>query len=136
MFAYLHVTAADFRIAGGVVLLVLAVVDLLVHGKPSVDERASPGVFPLAVPLVAGPATLTTALVLAGRDLSGTLVALGVNLAIVLSLLLVAAPAARLVGRSALEAVSKVVVLLLAAIAVNLIRTGVAEAYAGMVSGR
>ena len=132
VFRYLAITSADFRIAGGVVLLVLAVVDLLSHGKPAVREQASPGVFPLALPLIAGPATLATVLVLADRSYAATAVSLSINLAIVLAMLLSAGRIARLVGTSALDAFSKVVVLLLAAIAVNLIRTGVAMAWAEM----
>ncbi len=130
VFRYLNITAADFRIAGGVLLLVLAVIDLLTSGKPAVEERASPGVFPLALPLIAGPATLTTTLVLADRSYALTALSLSVNLAIVLVVLLSAGRVVRLVGTGALRAFSKVVVLLLAAIAVNLIRTGVATAWA------
>ena len=131
VFRYLGITPADFRIAGGVLLLVLAVIDLLTPGKPAVAERASPGVFPLALPLIAGPATLTTTLVLADRKngYAPTALALAVNLAIVLVVLLSATRVVRVVGTNALDAFSKVVVLLLAAIAVNLIRTGVAEAW-------
>ena len=129
-FAYLHVTSADFKIAGGIVLLVLAVYDLLVHGKPAVEERASPGVFPLAMPLIAGPATLTTVLVLADHGYAAAAGSLAANLTIVLLVLLAAGRIARVVGTVALDAFSKVVVLLLAAIAVNLIRTGVADVVA------
>ena len=133
VFAYLHVTTADFRIAGGVVLLVLAVYDLLVHGKPAVEDRASPGVFPIALPLIAGPATLTTVLVLAAHSYPRAALSLSVNMAVVLVTLLSAGRIARVVGTTALDAFSKVVVLLLAAIAVNLIRTGVAEVVAEVV---
>jgi multiple antibiotic resistance protein len=135
LFRYLHITPADFSIAGGVLLLVFAVYDLLIHGKPAVDEQASPGVFPLAMPLIAGPATLATTLVLADRSYPLTALSLAVNLAIVLVLLLSAGRIVRVVGRPALEAFSKVAVLLLAAIAVNLIRTGIATAW-GEMAGR
>lgn len=128
IFRYLNITQADFQIAGGLLLLVLAIYDLLIHGKPAVDERPSPGVFPLALPLIAGPATLATTLVLAGRSVPPTAVSLTVNLGIVLAVLLSAGRIVRMVGENALEAFSKVVVLLLAAIAVNLIRTGIAAA--------
>ena len=131
VFRYLNITAADFRIAGGVLLLVLAVTDLLTPGKPAVPGRASPGVFPIAVPLIAGPATLTTVLVLADRSYAATAAALAVNLAVVLAVLLSARHVVRWAGTAALDAFSKVVVLLLAAIAVNLIRTGVVAAWAG-----
>ena len=128
MFHVLGIAPADFRIAGGILLLVLAIIDLLIPGKPAVTEQATVGLFPLAMPLIAGPATLTATLVLAGRLPHGylvTAISLVLNFAFLLSLLLRAPAIARLVGPSALRAVSKVVMVLLAAIAVNLIRTGV-----------
>ena len=132
-FRYLGITAADFRIAGGLLLLVLAVLDLLTPGKPAVDEHASVGIFPLALPLIAGPATLTTVLVLADRGPHGyamTALSLSANLGLLLAVLLAAGTVTRVVGVNALRAFSKLVMILLAAIAVNLIRTGVAMAWA------
>src|SRR4051794_10674748 len=67
LFGFLGIRDYDFRIAGGILLLVLAIYDLLVPGKPAVDERTTVGIVPLAMPLIAGPATLTTTLVLASR---------------------------------------------------------------------
>src|SRR2546423_2548301 len=64
LFDFLGITAADFKIAGGAILLVLAVLDLLITGKPAVHEPEIVGIVPLAMPLIAGPATLTTTLVL------------------------------------------------------------------------
>src|SRR5215210_7941441 len=67
LFRFLSITNFDFRIAGGVLLLVLAVYDLLTPGKPAVHEPETVGIVPLAMPLIAGPATLTTTLVLTTR---------------------------------------------------------------------
>ena len=134
MFRALGISPADFRIAGGVLLLVLAIIDLLISGKPAVPEHATMGLFPLAMPLIAGPATLTTTLVLTGRP-GGYAIAtlsLAVNFAILLAALVGADRVARIVGANALRAVSKLVMVLLAAIAVNLIRTGIASAWMEM----
>jgi multiple antibiotic resistance protein len=133
-FHFLGITPADFRIAGGVLLLVLAIIDLLIPGKPSVPEQGDVGVFPLAMPLIAGPATLTTTLVLAGRPHGYALgsLSLALNFAILLGALLWAEHIARFVGPNALRAISKLVMVLLAAIAVNLIRTGLAAALMSM----
>src|SRR5271154_5670271 len=49
MFGVLGITQADFRIAGGILLLVLSIIDLLIRGKPAVDENATIGLFPLAM---------------------------------------------------------------------------------------
>ena len=74
LFALLGVKFADFQIAGGILLVVLAILDLLSPGKPTVDvgqlqsvgdqDPANVSVVPLAVPLMVGPATLTTSLLL------------------------------------------------------------------------
>jgi multiple antibiotic resistance protein len=132
MFHALGITQADFRIAGGILLLVLAIIDLLIRGKPAVDEDRGVGIFPLAMPLIAGPATLTTTLVLAGKGPHGyslTSLSLVVNLSIVILALLYSSKLSRLVGANAMRAVSKLVMVLLAAIAVHLIRTGISEAF-------
>ena len=119
----------DFRIAGGILLLVLAIYDLLVPGKPAVDERTTVGIVPLAMPLIAGPATLTTTLVLASRyGYWATALGLAVNFMLLLACLVTAGRIARAVGVNALGALSKIVMVFLAAIAVNLIRAGVMEA--------
>jgi multiple antibiotic resistance protein len=128
-FKFLGIADYDFRIAGGTLLLVLAVVDLLRRGKPAVDESDTVGVVPLAMPLIAGPATLTSLLVLAARyGYALTALGLVVTFAILLAALVYANAIARLLGRHALVALSKLVMILLAAIAVNYIRVGVSEA--------
>lgn len=129
LFQFLGITDNDFRIAGGVILLVLAVIDLLIPGKPAVQEDQTVGLVPLAMPLIAGPATLTTVLVLRGKHGAPlTVLSLAVNFGILLVVLLAAGRIARLVGSNALRAVSKLVMVLLAAIAVNFIRTGIMAA--------
>ena len=133
LFDFLGIAPYDFRIGGGVLLLVLAVCDLLIVGKPGVNESEMAGIVPLAMPMIAGPATLTTLLVLVQRyGPWPTALALAANLAVLLVVLLLAGRLVRLVGVAFLHAGSKVVMILLAAIAVNMIRVGVQEALAAM----
>ena len=135
IFRVIGITEADFRIAGGAILLVLAMIDLLIAGKPAVNEQATVGLFPLAMPLIAGPATLTNTLVLAKSFSYGygyTSAALAINFALLLGVLLSANWIIRLIGLNALRGISKLVMVLLSAIAVNLIRMGVAQAIAEM----
>jgi len=134
IFRFLSITENDFRIAGGILLLVLAVLDLLQSGKPAVHEPDIVGIVPLAMPLIAGPATLTTALVLASRADYGygiTGLSLIVNFAILLGVMLAASAIARAVGLNVLRAFSKLVMVLLAAIAVNFIRSGISNVIQG-----
>jgi multiple antibiotic resistance protein len=133
LFSVLGISSDDFRIAGGVLLLVLAVIDLIISGKPAVHEDQMVGIVPLATPLIAGPATLTTVLVLASREngYAMTTLSLAANFAVVLAVLLYSESIARLVGINAIRAVSKFIMILLAAIAVNFIRIGITHAITG-----
>ncbi len=130
LFTYLGISPADFRIAGGVLLLVFAVLDVVGSGKPAVHEPDIVGLVPLATPLIAGPATLTTILVLssqAGLGRTWTAAGLLVNFLVLAFMLRFADAIARVVGVKPMSAVAKVVTVLLAAIAVNFIRLGVTE---------
>lgn len=58
------ITLSDFRIGGGVILLVLSVNDLIfVHEQQRRDPGGSIGVVPIGIPLIMGPAALTTILI-------------------------------------------------------------------------
>ena len=128
LFHFIGITSADFKVAGGVILLILAVVDILTRGKPAVHEEQMIGIVPLATPLMAGPATLTTTIVLAGRDgYAPVALSLAVNFGLLLVLLIASGRIARAVGTPALQASSKVVMLLLAAVAVHFIHSGITE---------
>ena len=125
IFHALSITDNDFRIAGGLILFGLAAQDILATDRRDADARADFGVVPLGMPLIAGPAMLTTILTLVDSvGLLMTLLALIVNLLVVLVTLRSAIWFQRLLGLRAMRAVSKIVALLLAAIAVNLVRRG------------
>jgi multiple antibiotic resistance protein len=132
LFSFLGITEADFRVGGGVVLLVLAVSDLV----SSIDSERSPtpggvrnetvGVVPIGIPLIMGPAALTTILVLV--DTYGYVVTVGSLLANLLLVWLVfrsAETMTRVMGRAGSRAVSRVAALFLAGIAVMMIRSGI-----------
>jgi multiple antibiotic resistance protein len=124
----LGVGVPDFLVAGGLVLLVLAITDLVsggFHEARGMASRRDFGVVPIGTPLLAGPATLTTLLVQLDRyGALATVVALLVCLLIAWSLFRRAGDLTRLFGRNGLRAASKVVSLLLAAIAIKYIREG------------
>src|SRR5512140_1666260 len=60
LFSFLGITESDFRVGGGVVLLVLAVNDLLFSPEEKRTPGSMPGVVPIGIPLIMGPAALTT----------------------------------------------------------------------------
>jgi multiple antibiotic resistance protein len=126
-FVFLGITVSDFQIAGGLILFGIAAVDLLTTETRALAYGADVGVVPLGVPIISGPAVITTAIVLV--DLYGapvTVAALLANLAVCWAVLANAARLERFLGRTGARGVSKIVSLLLAAIGVHLVRQGLA----------
>lgn len=126
LFRLLHITENDFRVGGGLILLVLAISDLLFTSEGRRKPEGDVGVVPIGIPLIVGPAALTTLLVLVHVYGYGpTLLALAANMLVVA---LVFHFADRLINRmhlSGVRAVSKITSLFLAAIAVMMIRLGI-----------
>ncbi len=128
LFEFMGITAHDFRIGGGVVLLVLAIQDLA--SSPSAETRRSPrtdiGVVPIGIPLIMGPAALTTILILVdshGTEI--TMAALLINFLIVLLVLLNSGLIIKIMGEAGSQAFAKVASLFMAGIAVMMIRSGI-----------
>jgi multiple antibiotic resistance protein len=126
IFAALGITVADFQVAGGLILLLLAVRELVGLGPHDSESlRSEFGIVPLGMPLIGGPALLTALLILVDTvGLVFTLVALIANLGLVAIALCNAERFTRWMGKQGLRGVSKIIALLLAAIAVSLIRRG------------
>lgn len=126
-FSLLGVQVEDFMIAGGILLLVFAVTDLLRDGSRSTASKSPStlGVVPLGTPLIAGPATLTTSLMLVGSyGLSLVVLSLGLNLVLAWLVVRQADWVIKLLGVNGATAIGKVFYLLLAAIAISMIRRG------------
>ncbi len=126
IFAAVGITVGDFQVAGGLILFILAGRDLLQpFAAAPADVPEDFGVVPLGMPLIAGPAAIATLLLLAQTvGLPVTLAALALNLGLLALSFSQAENLARLLGPTGLRAISKIVSLLLAAIAVSLIRRG------------
>lgn len=128
VFIVLGITVADFQIAGGLILLCIAIADIVQTARGAVvavPTAAGIGIVPIGTPLIAGPAALTTILMLS--DLYGflmTLAALLVNLVIIWVVFKSADTIVRYIGENGALGISKVISLLLAAIAVMMIRRG------------
>lgn len=121
----LGITVSDFQVAGGLILLILAARELVTERKILEDVAEDYGIVPLGVPLVAGPATLTTLLILIQSvGLVISLAALIVNLALVNLGFRQCERLERVMGKTGLKALSKIISLLLVAIAINMIRRG------------
>lgn len=126
IFDILGITPDDFKIAGGIVLLIFAIHDLTqsIEKKPNINDKV--GVVPIGVPLIVGPAVLTNILILV--DYYGvipTLISLIINLFIVWLSLNNAEKILNYIGKGGITGIGKVMALLLAAIAVMMIRIGI-----------
>jgi multiple antibiotic resistance protein len=128
VFNLLGITVDDFKVAGGLLLLVFAIKELT--GQSSeIRKPHDVGIVPIGVPLLVGPAVLTTLIVLINHyGVVPAMLSLVLNLAIVFVVFSGAETILKLIGKNGVIAISKIVALLLAAIAVMMIRIGV-ESY-------
>jgi multiple antibiotic resistance protein len=125
IFNFLGITENDFRVGGGIVLLVLAIVDLLFTGEKIRTPQTSVGVVPIGIPLIIGPAVLTTLLIVV--DAYGYLAAvigLLANLFLVWLIFRNSNLIIRIMGEAGSKAFAKVAALFMAAIAIMMIRVG------------
>ncbi|MEY2563899.1 MAG: multiple antibiotic resistance protein [Verrucomicrobiota bacterium] len=125
IFRALGITVGDFQVAGGLILLGIAVRELLDLSGHNRYAGEAFGIVPLGMPLIAGPALLTALLILVDTvGILFTVLALLVNLLLVGIGFRYADHFTRWMGQQGLRGVSKLISLLLAAIAVSLIRRG------------
>jgi multiple antibiotic resistance protein len=126
VFNALGILVEDFMIAGGLVLLIIAVSDVIRAGERKMERSPEFGVVPLGTPLIAGPGTLTTALVLvATTGYIPVILSLIVNLIIAWIMFAQSERIIRFIGLSGTRAFAKVASLILAAFAVKMIRSGI-----------
>ena len=133
IFHFLGITMGDFMVAGGIILFCLAMVDLMSQGRTRRGVASGLGAVPIGTPLVVGPAVLTISLMLVNvHGLMITLIALFLNLAIVGIVFIYSDTLMRFLGQAGSRALSKVMMLLLAAIGVMMVRRGIIEIMSGI----
>ena len=129
----LNITISDFQIAGGLLLFVIASRLLLPDAQKSLTTGSHDkylGVFPLGTPLVTGPAVLTTTLIMVDTfGVMPTFVSLVLNMLIVWVTLASSDLIIKVIGQSGTRAFSKIMYILLAAIAVMMARKGIEGAF-------
>jgi multiple antibiotic resistance protein len=140
----IHVDA--FRIAGGILLFRIAVGMVMAapHERETPEEeaesreRADVSVFPLAIPLIAGPGAMASMMILVGpargepRRMAVVVAMAAAVLALTWLALRLAAPLGRLLRRTGVNVVTRVLGVLLAALAVQYVADGVR----GLIAGR
>jgi MarC family membrane protein len=125
----MHLSERSLEVAGGVILLIIAIRMIFASGGEiyAAGTGREPFIFPLAVPLLAGPSAMATVLLLASRQperLVEWVGALSAAMLVCGAVLLAADRLRKLLGDSMVAAIEKLMGLVLTAIAVEMILAG------------
>lgn len=130
---YLHISIASLRVAGGLLLLLISL--RMLEGEldtPRVEQGRDVAITPLALPLLAGPGTLTTVMLLMSEAGEARLsVAVGIISAMIVSWFIVrqASLFDRWIGAEGAMIVTQLLGFLLAALAIEIGSTGIRELF-------
>jgi multiple antibiotic resistance protein len=128
VFALLGISVSDFKIAGGILLFIIAIVELIFPERTRTFPKETMGVVPIGIPLIVGPAVLTLLLMIVNTyGYVSTLLCLVLNLLIVWFVFRQSQWIMRLMKEGGTKGVAKVSSLLLAAFAMMMIRMGIKE---------
>ena len=126
VFRVLNITVGDFMTAGGIVLFGIAIMDILNPIKKRYIPSNELGAVPLGTPLIVGPAVLTTSLIMLDEyGMYATIFSVLANVVLAGVIFSLSSFFTRILGVSGSRALSKIMSLLLAAIAVMMIRKGI-----------
>jgi multiple antibiotic resistance protein len=146
IFRVLGVTLGAFKVAGGVLLLLTSIEMLRAqHPRTRVTpeeeqegiDKDDVAIFPLAIPLLAGPGSIATVTALMGRA-GRTILVVPVVISIALTclasyaMLRAASRIARLFGVTGLNVINRVIGLIIGAIAVQFVFDGVKDSFPGL----
>lgn len=125
VFKLLGITVGDFMIAGGAILFVISINDILNPSKKRSVPPKDVGAVPLGTPLIVGPAVLTTSLILIEtHGIFPTLLSIILNVVLAGVTFSFSNSLIRILGEAGSRALSKIMSLLLGAIAVMMVRKG------------
>ncbi|MGH7932392.1 MAG: YchE family NAAT transporter [Candidatus Binataceae bacterium] len=143
---FFGINIASFRVAGGILIMIMAIAMLQArhsraHHAPEEAEEAvtkeDAAVVPLAIPLIAGPGAISTIIIYAHQAITwlDTIALVIISLVVatsVWSALRLADPIRRLLGTTGINVVTRLLGLILAAVAVEFIATGLAQLLPGL----
>jgi len=130
IFQILGITLNDFRIAGGIVLFIVALEHLGGReAKTRKLEAEEVAAFPLATPLLAGPGAISTVVILANPPFGPlvTFVVITLNALLTFFVLSRSDLVQHLLGENGTRALTRITALLIAAVGVSFVRQGVLE---------
>lgn len=140
----LGITLASFRLAGGIMLFIIALEMVFEKRTQRREERAHSvegaediSVFPMAIPMIAGPGSIATAMLLVSRaeGASETLIVLGAMSLVILATLaalLAAGPLMRLIGAKLEAMITRLLGVILAALAAQFVIDGLRQSFPGL----
>jgi len=132
---FVGISMPAFRVAGGI-LLFLTALDMLFErrtqrrkGQADEEEHRDPSVFPLAIPLIAGPGAIASVILISGQrpGIEGVMAAFGVTIAVmalVMTLFMASGLMERALGRTGINVVTRLLGMLLAALSVQFVLDG------------
>ncbi len=125
IFAILGISVFDFQIAGGILLFIISIIDLILPERTRTFPKETLGVVPIGIPLIVGPAVLTLLLIIIHTyGYFPTLLCLILNLLLVWLVFLQSHRIMKLLKEGGAKGIGKVFSLLLAAFAMMMIRMG------------
>ncbi|WP_276199845.1 MarC family protein [Chelatococcus sp. XZ-Ab1] len=137
--AAMNISLISFQIAGGIILLIFALSMTLGDKGPApaaeagARDAASVAVYPLAVPIIAGPGAMLAIVILMDNnrltfvEQVETVAMLALNMLILLGLFLSGGTVSRLIGRHGANVLRRVMGIVLAALSINLILEAMAK---------
>ena len=144
LLAFLHIDLDSFRIAGGIMLFIIAV-DMVFEKRTERREQraekimATPevedvSVFPMAMPMIAGPGSIASVMLLVSQNqgIERASVIFGALLAVLLltmGALLAAGPLMRVMGQKAEAVITRLLGVLLAALAAQFVIDGLKASF-------
>jgi len=124
--SFFNITVDDFRIAGGTILFIIAVKGILGRVEAETVEREAVAVVPMATPLLAGPGSITTVIYIAqAYGIHYSIISIIINTAIAYLLLVNGDKLLAILGRNGSIALARIMAMILAAIAVSMVREGI-----------
>lgn len=136
--ALLKLSEESLSIAGGVILFLIALRMVFKESEGALGEALSrePFIVPLAVPLIAGPSALATVMLMASREpakLPLWIGALTLVMAATTGLLAISGRIERWIGKRTVDALERLMGLILSAMAVEMLLSGIKAFHQGLV---
>jgi len=134
LLGFLHLRAETLKVAGGVILLLIAI-NMIFPGSGAKlgggeDESGEPFIVPVAIPLISGPSAMVTAILIGASDPGRMLEwvgALALTMLVTFVVFLASTRLERILGRHAIAAIERLMGLVLTAVAVDMLLTGMAS---------